>query len=131
MKQLILIFILLFTIPYSSAKVGPEISFESLSFDLGTIHEAKGEVECKFKYTNTGDMPLCIASVSTACNCTKASFNARPISPGKSDIIHITFSPKDMSGEFMRSIQVWTNIKNGNKKKKITLQISGVVIPKS
>lgn len=112
-----------------AAKTGPEISFDALNHDFGTIHEANGAVKCTFTYTNTGDAPLSIASVSAPCDCTKPEFSPRPISPGKSAEINVTFTPKDMSGEFMRTISVWTNIKNGNKKKKITLKISGVVIP--
>lgn len=129
MTRFFTLLITLFACLTSMAKVGPEISFENLSHDFGTVHEANGKVECVFKYTNTGDSPLTLASVSAPCNCTKTKFSPKPLAPGKSDEIRVTFTPKDMSGEFMRTISVWTNIKNGNKKKKVTLKISGIVIP--
>ena len=122
--------ILAISVWFSSAGKGePEISFDVLSHDFGSVHERNGAVEYSFVYTNTGDAPLTIASVSAPCNCTKAKFSPKPLAPGKSAEIHVTFTPKDMAGEFMRTISVWTNIKVGNKKKKITLTISGVVIP--
>lgn len=113
----------------ANAKIGPEIKFDTLSHDFGTVHEENGKLQYTFTYTNTGDAPLTLASVSAPCHCTHADFSPKPLSPGKSGEIIITFTPKDMSGEFMRTISVWTNIKNGNKKKKVTLKISGVVIP--
>ena len=111
------------------AKTGPEIQFDTLSHDFGTVHEKNGQLTYIFKYTNIGDAPLTIASVSAPCNCTEADFSPKPLAPGKAGEIKVTFTPKDMSGEFMRTISVWTNIKSSNKKKKVILKISGVVIP--
>lgn len=113
------------------AKGAPEISFDAVSHDFGTIREADGDVTCTFKFTNTGTAPLALTSVSAPCNCTKTHFSPKPLAPGKSGEITVTFSPKNMSGEFMRSISVWTNVKTDkNKKKKVILKISGAVVPK-
>ena len=129
MKICTLLLLVLATCFSSMAKNGPEIQFDSLTHDFGTIHESNGAVDCVFTYVNIGDAPLSLASVSAPCNCTKAKFSPKPIQPGDSAEITVTFTPKDMSGEFMRTISVWTNIKKGTKKKKVTLRISGVVIP--
>lgn len=130
----------LFTIPAAllmlcsltgAAKGTPEISFASAEHDFGTVSEAKGPVTCTFTYTNSGSAPLALTTVSAPCGCTKPEFSAKPLAPGKKEKIMVTFNPEGIAGEFMRTITVRTNIKNPDgKKKKVTLKISGVVIPK-
>lgn len=113
------------------AKGTPDIEFDRVAHDFGTIREADGAVTCTFTYTNTGTAPLALTTVSAPCECTKTKFSAKPLAPGKSDKILVTFAPKDMAGEFMRTITVRTNIKTENgSKKKVTLKISGAVVPK-
>lgn len=113
------------------AAKAPDIAFERLAHDFGNVREADGKVTCVFKYTNTGDAPLVLNSVSAPCECTKTKFSPKPLAPGKTAEITVTFAPKSMGGEFMRTITVWTNIKGENgAKKKFNLRISGVVIPK-
>lgn len=130
MTRLLLIFACFALCLGLSAKA-PDISFNKVAHDFGNIREAEGKVTCTFTYTNTGDAPLVLNSVSAPCECTKTKFPPKPLAPGKSGEITVTFAPKDMSGEFMRTISVWTNIKGDNgQKKKYTLRISGVVIPK-
>lgn len=110
---------------------GPAITFESKKFDFGNIREANGPVHCSFKYKNTGSAPLVIITVSTPCDCTSSDFSPRPLSPGKSGKIDISFDPKGRSGEFSSIITVRTNIVGQDGKKvKETLTISGNVIPK-
>lgn len=113
------------------AAKAPAISFAKEAHDFGNVREADGKVTCTFAFTNTGDAPLVLNAVSAPCECTKTKFSPKPVAPGKSGEITVTFAPKNMSGEFMRTITVWTNVKGDDgKKKKYTLRISGVVIPK-
>lgn len=131
MKRIILALIACVVCLAASAKGTPEITFDALEHDFGTIREADGDVTCTFTFTNTGTAPLALNSVSAPCNCTKPKFSPKPVAPGKSGEIQVTFSPKNMKGEFMRTITVWTNIKlSDNKKKKVSLKISGAVVPK-
>lgn len=117
--------------PWVQAKGTPDIEFESLAHDFGTLREDSGEVSCTFVYRNSGTAPLALITVSAPCGCTKPEFSAKPLAPGKKGKIKVTFSPAGITGEFMRTITVRTNVKgpNGNKKK-VNLKISGVVIPK-
>lgn len=109
----------------------PDITFEATAHDFGTIREKDGAVKCTFTYTNSGTAPLALTTVSAPCGCTKPKFSPKPLAPGKKGTIEVTFLPEDISGEFMRTITVRTNIKQADgKKKKVTLKISGVVIPK-
>lgn len=114
----------------AASAASPEITFKNLEHDFGNIREDGGKVACTFTYTNTGDAPLALATVSAPCSCTGSEFSAKPLAPGKSADIKITFNPAGMSGEFMRTIRVRTNIKQPDGKKKIVnLKISGAVIP--
>lgn len=128
-----LIFILLtccIAVSAAFAKGAPEIKFDVLEHDFGAIREADGAVSCTFRYTNTGTAPLVLTTVSTSCNCTETKFSPRPLAPGKSGKITVTYKPENAAGEFMRTIKVRTNIKADNGlKKKVILKISGTVIP--
>lgn len=113
------------------AKGRPDIQFNELKHDFGYVKEADGKVKFAFVYHNTGDAPLAVNSVSAPCSCTSAKFSSKPVAPGDSAVVNVTFDPKGMGGGFIRSISVWTNVREDNgKKKKLTLQITGVVIPK-
>lgn len=122
--------LLLVCFALSSAAAEPAITFKQTTHDFGNIREKGGPVSCTFTYTNTGSAPLVLITVSTTCGCTSSEFSPRPLAPGKSDKIQITFNPKGRSGEFESLITVRTNIrKPDGKKKKETLKISGNVIP--
>ena len=106
----------------------PAISFNETSFDFGVIKESTDWVEHEFEFTNTGNAPLAIATVSASCGCTKPEFPTKPVAPGKSAKIKIRFTPKGLKGNFTRTAKVRTNIKG--KEGTVTLTISGNVIPK-
>jgi len=104
----------------------PEIKFASTSHDFGTIHEKNGRVTAVYEFTNTGDAPLSIVTVTNGgCGCTKPSFPLEPIAPGKSGVIKITFDPRGRAGEFNRTVKVKTNA--GKSRNKLTF--SGVIVP--
>ena len=113
----------------ASAKKDKEavIKFKKKTYDFGTIKEADGPVSCKFEFTNTGNAPLVIISATAGCGCTKPTFDEQPIQPGKSSEIRVTYNPKGRPGEFNKNITVKTNAPGA---KKVTLKISGAVVPK-
>ncbi len=102
------------------------IKFTSTSHDFGTIHEKNGRVTATYEFTNTGDAPLSIVTVTNGgCGCTKPSYPLEPIAPGKTGVIKITFDPRGRAGEFNRTVKVKTNASKSREK----LTFSGVVIP--
>ncbi len=105
----------------------PAITFATTTHDFGTIKADGGTVECKFTYTNTGDAPLAIVTVSAICGCTVPEFDPKPLAPGKSGEITIRFSPKGQRGEFDKRITVRTNVRG--RAGKPVLTIKGVIIP--
>lgn len=130
MKRLICSLLCCLTLLGLSAKGTPGIEFKETSHDFGNVKQNGGPVEYVFTYTNTGTAPLVLTTVSAPCNCTKTKWSPNPLGPGKKGEIKVVYTPDGNAGEFMRTIQVWTNVKaEGGKKKKLTLNISGTVIP--
>ncbi|MDE6415782.1 MAG: DUF1573 domain-containing protein [Duncaniella sp.] len=125
-KILFLLFAVMFTAFVTEAKSKAEIKFEAVSHDFGTIRANGGKVTATYKFTNTGDKPLVIVSVSNGgCGCTVPSYPKMPVQPGKEGEISITFDPRGRSGEFERVVKVKTNA--GNSRQKLTF--SGTIIP--
>lgn len=104
----------------------PTVVFDSMSHDFGTIKESDGPVTCEFTFTNTGTEPLVIISANASCGCTRPEYPKKPINPGKSDKIKVTYLPMGRPGEFNKTIKVRTN---AARPKSLSLKISGVVIP--
>lgn len=109
-----------------AAAGGPGISFKTTSHDFGTIKASKGNVSYEYEFTNTGDKPLVIVSVTNGgCGCTRPEFTQEPIAPGKTGKVKITFNPEGRKGEFKREVKVKTNASS----KREALRFSGVIVP--
>ncbi len=94
------------------------------SWNFGDIREADGVVSHVFTFTNTGDKPFVIESVSTTCGCTKPRFSRAPILPGKQSSIEISYDPTGRPGAFRRDITIVSNDRANIN----TITISGNVI---
>ena len=104
------------------------ISFPETSHDFGVILEDNGPVSYEFHFTNDGTAPLVILSAKAQCGCTRPQYPSRPVNPGKSGEIKVTFIPATYRGEFTKEVTVRTN---DPANKRITLKITGVVVPGS
>ncbi len=112
----------------SARKPEANIVFEHTEFNFGNVHEEKGAVTHEFEFTNTGDAPLLIISVTASCGCTKPKYSQEPVRPGKKGKISVTYMPQNRPGEFNKTIKVRTNDPDNRR---MNLRISGIVIPKS
>ena len=102
---------------------GPEIEFEEMVHDYGDV-PYNGNGECEFRFTNTGDAPLLIQKPKSSCGCTIPSWPDKPILPGKSDVIKVTYRT-NRTGNFNKTITVTSNaIKNST----VVLRITGRVL---
>ena len=123
----ILIYSILLLIPTLSLGQRAKIAFEKTTFNMGLVQENGGKVTHEFKFTNKGKAPLLIKFIETTCGCTTPKWNRKPIPPGDSGVVTVTFNPKDRPGVFSKKIIVYTNATPPN----IVLRLEGEVITKS
>ena len=102
---------------------GPEIEFEKIVHDYGDV-PYNGNGKCEFRFTNTGDAPLLIQKPKSSCGCTIPSWPDKPILPGESDVIKVTYRT-NRAGNFNKVVTVTSNaIKNST----VVLRITGRVL---
>lgn len=85
------------------------LEFDRILHDFGNV---KAEVENKTKFVvkNTGNKPLIIENVEASCGCTTPKKPEKPILPGQSDEIEVTFkSNPGQKGDQNKSITVTAN----------------------
>ena len=79
--------------------------------DLGKVEEGQ-VVDVAFRFKNTGDKPLVIASVSVGCGCTIITERRKePLQPGREGVIKAKFDSKNLPGERIKEIYVGANTK--------------------
>jgi len=85
---------------------------DSTFLNLGKVEEGQ-VVEVAFRFKNTGDKPLIIASVSVGCGCTTITEKPKePLTPGQEGVIKAKFDSKNLPGERLKEIYVRGNTKN-------------------
>lgn len=80
--------------------------------NFGTIR--KGEkIKVAFRFRNTGNRPLVLASVRAGCGCTIPEYTKEPVPPGSEGVVTGAFdSDKAGTGEVRKSIFVTANTQN-------------------
>ena len=107
-------------------KVG--VRFDTLVYDFGNAAEDGDPVVHEFTYTNTGSGALTLLSARPSCGCTQPKYSRKPLRPGESAVIKITFMPKGWKGEVDKDVRL--RFKNAaGKSEEITVRLTGVVIP--
>ena len=125
MKNLIIVIVAIFAIALpmnAKKKSGAIITFAETTHDFGYIQESGGDVSHQFTFTNTGTKPLIIVSAHASCGCTKPEFPKKPIEPGKTGVVKITYKPKNRPGAFDKIVSITSNAKT------VHLRIRGCVI---
>ena len=102
---------------------GPEIEFEKTVHDYGDV-PYNGNGECEFRFTNTGDAPLLIQKPKSSCGCTIPSWPDKPILPGESEVIKVTYRT-NRCGSFNKTVTVTSNAVNNPT---VVLHIQGRVL---
>ena len=101
------------------------IKFDKYRLELGNVPEKGGPVSCEFEFTNTGTGNLVILDAKATCGCTRPEYPKRPIAPGKTGKIKVTYNPLGRPGVIDRTVTITTN----GKPKKVRLHIGGNVTP--
>jgi len=85
------------------------LEFNEILHDFGNV-ESDSENTTEFVITNTGSMPLIIEDVAASCGCTTPQKPEKPIPPGKTDVIKVTFKPKEgQKNEIRKTVTVTAN----------------------
>ena len=80
--------------------------------------QAMNALPTTFRFTNTGQTPLLLRDVRPSCGCTGAEWEKRPVAPGETGEIKITFDPNSL-GHFLKNIDIVCNIDSGIMKLKL------------
>lgn len=100
-------------------------SFDLEEIDYGTINQHDNGNRT-FTFTNRGRAPIIIADVKTTCGCTVPTFTKKPIIPGETGEISISYATNRL-GVFSKSVTIISNASEQNKK----IKIKGKVIAKA
>ena len=117
---------LLTTVLCLHTAVRAQITFESATWDFGPIAEVDGPVSHTFEGINRGANPVVILDVVASCGCTRPEFSRRPVMPGDTARITVTYNPADRPGIFDKELGVYSS----ERRKIATLSIRGSVAPR-
>ncbi len=101
------------------------LTFENETIDFGTIAAKENGIRA-FKFTNTGNAPVVISQVKSSCGCTVASKPEKPILPGETAQIEVSYDTKKI-GTFSKSVTVISNA----KEERMVLKIKGEIIKRA
>ena len=114
-------------LPIKAQEPKAEIKFDKTIFNFGKFTEDNSVLTCTFTFTNIGKAPLVITQCVASCGCTIPVYSDKPVAPGKTGTIKVTYNGKGrMAGQFKKIITVMTNAKN----KLTRLCIQGEMIEK-
>ena len=123
-KQLVLFIALIACALTASAQ--DELTFEPDTWNFGAIRESDGKVSHVFTGTNRTDRPIVILDVITSCGCTAPAFSKKPILPGRTTEIRVTYDPTDRPGAFTKRLTVYSS----DRRKIAQLTVAGEVLPR-
>ena len=103
---------------------GPEIEFEKTVHQFGDI-PYKGNAVYEFVFKNTGNEPLILSQPKSSCGCTVPEWPKRPILPGETDVIKVTYKYTDRPGSFSKYVNIFSNAKVNNN---VKIYIKGKVL---
>lgn len=80
-------------------------------------------LEHNFKISNTGNAPLIISDYKVSCSCTKAYLPTKPILPGESFDLRVTFDTKGKYYFQDRIIYLKTNAKKETQQLRFKVKV--------
>ena len=111
----------------AKAKGAEAMRFDRTRIETGPIGEDDGPKSFVFTWRNIGDKPLVIIRVKTTCGCAVVTCDRRPVKPGETDSVTVTYHPKGHPGSFARKIFLFTQLDENAPT--ATLELAGEVIP--
>ena len=87
----------------------PEISFDRMEYDFGSIKYKSRPQSYSFEFTNTGNIPLVITDTYKSCSCLSVKYPRKPVQPGEKGVIEISYNPNKFLGEFNNYVKIFSN----------------------
>lgn len=115
------------------AQKGARFEFKDKNdtYDFGTVTDGE-KVTHVFEFKNVGDQPLQILRAEASCGCTTPEFSPRPVMPGKTGSIKVTFDSAGRVGPTHKDISIQSNaVQNDSSKERYIITLKGTVSPKS
>ncbi len=85
-----------------------QIAFETMEHDFGKIREGE-KVTYRFKFKNTGKIPLKITDVKPSCGCTASDYTKEPVPPGGEGYVEVVFDSQGRTGTQQKTVTVFAN----------------------
>lgn len=102
------------------------LKFNKTSHNFGKFSVNDGQKKCTFEFTNTSAGPIVINNIISSCGCTEPVWPKKPIMPGESGKIEVTYLNDQGPYPFEKTLTVYTSA----SRKPILLRISGIVYEK-
>ncbi len=93
--------------PLDTSKLA-KIEYEEKEFNFDTI-KSGDIVEHRFKFKNTGNVPLSILNARSSCGCTVSEWPQDPIPPGGTGDIYARFNTEGLAQKQAKLIVVTAN----------------------
>lgn len=101
----------------------PEFHIDAYTYDFGTM-ERGSELSHTFTVTNTGMQPLHISVGSTSCKCTVGKVDDKPVLPGESVPVTLTWTANSPPGPFRQTTTLHTSDPRSSR---VELSVEGQV----
>jgi hypothetical protein len=85
-----------------------QVTFETMEHDFGKIREGE-KVTYRFKFKNTGTVPLKITDVKPSCGCTASDYTRSPVPPGGDGFVEVVFDSQGRTGTQQKTVTVYAN----------------------
>lgn len=119
-NKIIFAFIFIFT---SAQLFSQVIEFKETKKNFGFVHEGD-TVVIEYELKNIGDKQLVITNYEVECNCTSVEKVMKPIFPGESYILKVTFDTHEKYDRQDRTVKIISNADNNPSE----LRFKGVVL---
>ena len=98
------------------------IEFNTRVHNFGKISVNEGSKNCTFEFKNTSSKPVVITNILSSCGCTTPKWPKKPIMPGESGKVEVTYLNDQGPYPFDKALTVYTSAST----KPIVLRITGL-----
>lgn len=105
-----------------NSKLKP-LTFKERVYDFGSFSKSEGAKQCTFEFKNETDTAVIIYDIKVSCECTKAEWPKKPIKPGESGTIKVTYTNGGEPHYFDKGLNVYMS----SWTKPVLLRIKGTV----